>query len=176
MSIWKNNRRGSLLHRKNGYKTVKALRYDYIIRLDEEKRKIRKDEQRKIEEDEKREQIRYETKTSVIKIVTKEEILEDQKAELRLISNIIKKGEKIKKRNDNHKHTRKCPMCKINKADSEHHIIPRSYGGDDFEYNKIKLCRKCHDITELITDELLKQKPYTSNTIRRLIITGVFLH
>lgn len=66
-----------------------------------------------------------------------------------------------------------CPVCCVNQSDSVHHIIPKIYGGDDSDYNKISLCKKCHDIIELSTDELLSMKPdYTANRIRRLILIG----
>ncbi len=39
-----------------------------------------------------------------------------------------------------------------------HHIIPLECGGDDSKYNKVFLCRICHDYIELETLELIKIK------------------
>jgi 5-methylcytosine-specific restriction endonuclease McrA len=46
-----------------------------------------------------------------------------------------------------------CPVCLSKKANSEHHIVPRSAGGSDNPRNKVLLCDSCHDIVELLYDE-----------------------
>jgi hypothetical protein len=43
---------------------------------------------------------------------------------------------------------RTCPICG-SEANSIHHIIPRSEGGEDIDSNKVMLCRSCHDEVEL---------------------------
>ena len=41
-----------------------------------------------------------------------------------------------------------CPICGRIKANSPHHIIPRSEGGGDNPENITNLCKKCHDEVE----------------------------
>jgi len=41
-----------------------------------------------------------------------------------------------------------CPMCGRIKANSPHHIIPRSEDGEDNPENIVYLCKKCHDEVE----------------------------
>jgi len=64
-----------------------------------------------------------------------------------------------------------CPVCKLKKANSQHHIIPRSLGGNDDTTNLIMLCRGCHDIVEMKTDEWIKERKwYNSDVLRSMII------
>ena len=68
-----------------------------------------------------------------------------------------------------------CPCCRIRKADSEHHIIPRSSGGEDTIRNKIKLCRKCHDYVELKTDAFMKSGlSYNIDLLKIMIVNDAF--
>jgi len=46
-----------------------------------------------------------------------------------------------------------CPICLVNKANSDHHIMPKSAGGSDSPRNKVRLCKSCHDIVESLYDE-----------------------
>ena len=41
-----------------------------------------------------------------------------------------------------------CPICGRIKANSPHHIIPKSVGGGDNKENITYLCKKCHDDVE----------------------------
>ena len=52
-----------------------------------------------------------------------------------------------------------CPFCG-RPAISQHHIVPRSEGGNDHKRNIVWLCKSCHDEIEGIpfTPELLAQK------------------
>lgn len=45
-----------------------------------------------------------------------------------------------------------CPIC-YSDTSSSHHIKPRSEGGKDDPRNKVGLCRRCHDIVEMIYGE-----------------------
>ena len=45
-----------------------------------------------------------------------------------------------------------CPICG-EAAVSPHHITPVAAGGTDSSRNKVMLCKRCHDIMELIYDE-----------------------
>jgi len=45
-----------------------------------------------------------------------------------------------------------CPICG-EEANSPHHIKPISAGGKDMSYNKVKLCKRCHNIVESIYDK-----------------------
>ena len=68
-----------------------------------------------------------------------------------------------------------CPCCKRRKADSEHHIIPRSVGGEDTSRNRIKLCRRCHDYIELKTDACMKGGlSYGIDLLKMMIINDAF--
>ena len=51
-----------------------------------------------------------------------------------------------------------CPHCHRNIVESIHHIIPKKYGGITTENNIISLCNKCHDLVEICTDELFKER------------------
>lgn len=44
-----------------------------------------------------------------------------------------------------------CPVCRELEAISIHHIIPRAQGGTNEKSNKVKLCKKCHDLVEWFT-------------------------
>lgn len=63
-----------------------------------------------------------------------------------------------------------CPVCKLRKANSQHHIIPRRFGGSDDITNLIMLCDKCHDVVEMKTDDWIKEKKwYNSDSLRSMI-------
>jgi len=73
------------------------------------------------------------------------------------------------------KHKRICSRCKINSCNSTHHIFPREFGGGNNKENKIRLCRKCHDIVEIETHNLFKMnKIFDSKTLRGFIINNNF--
>ena len=46
----------------------------------------------------------------------------------------------------------KCPIC-YGSADSPHHIKPVAAGGSDEPINKVWLCKRCHNIVEMVYDE-----------------------
>lgn len=48
--------------------------------------------------------------------------------------------------------TSTCPIC-YSGANSPHHIKPLSSGGKDESRNKVWLCKRCHDIVEMMHDE-----------------------
>lgn len=110
------------------------------------------------------------------KTITDEEILEDKVSELKLILKLIRNSNIKNIKHSYSKHITVCPMCTTSIANSEHHIMPRQFGGSDGSYNKIKLCVKCHDIVELSTCEIIKIKPNISiERLKRLIVTGAFI-
>lgn len=43
-----------------------------------------------------------------------------------------------------------CPICGENVANSDHHVNPRSNGGTNASRNRVRLCKRCHDIVEEI--------------------------
>lgn len=45
-----------------------------------------------------------------------------------------------------------CPVCRVRKVVSDHHIKPRADGGSNGSRNKVPLCDVCHDIVEDIYD------------------------
>lgn len=45
-----------------------------------------------------------------------------------------------------------CPICGENVANSDHHVNPRSNGGTNASRNRVRLCKRCHDIVEEICD------------------------
>lgn len=62
-----------------------------------------------------------------------------------------------------------CPICG-NEVDGQHHIIPRSEGGDERQRNKVGLCNCCHDIVEEIyQEEGLGYSPMLVERIRRIL-------
>jgi 5-methylcytosine-specific restriction endonuclease McrA len=64
-----------------------------------------------------------------------------------------------------------CKRChRNNMYTTDHHIIPRSYGGGDNTSNLILLCNQCHDYVELRTDELLKNNKLISGDILKNMI------
>jgi len=68
-----------------------------------------------------------------------------------------------------------CPSCRVNKAESHHHLVPREFGGGDNSENIIKLCEKCHNIIEVKTYELFESnKYYSSEQLRNFICNGYF--
>lgn len=68
-----------------------------------------------------------------------------------------------------------CPCCRLRKAHSEHHIIPRSNGGEDTFRNKIKLCKICHDYIELKTDAYIKSGlSYSIDLLKMMIVNDAF--
>jgi hypothetical protein len=74
---------------------------------------------------------------------------------------------------DAEKQFKLCPVCKINKIDSVHHIIPRAKGGITIYENIICLCKKCHDLVEEKTDYFLEKNYCCSPKIlRNFIING----
>lgn len=44
-----------------------------------------------------------------------------------------------------HRDNWKCRVCKKRKGLAAHHIIFRSHGGDDADWNLLSLCQHCHD-------------------------------
>ncbi len=59
-----------------------------------------------------------------------------------------------------------CPICGC-EAGTTHHIKPRASGGSDSPKNKVRLCRRCHDIVEKIYDETgLMYSPWLATYIR----------
>jgi len=80
-------------------------------------------------------------------IINKENILE--------ISSNIKDYYKLKNEIINLKLCYRCNnYIKIKHFNCGHHIIPIKNGGDHSEYNKIFLCKKCHDYVEDETSKL----------------------
>ena len=68
-----------------------------------------------------------------------------------------------------------CPCCRIRRAVSNHHIIPRSNGGEDTIRNKINLCKICHDYVELKTDAYIKSGlNYSIDLLKMMIVNDAF--
>lgn len=68
------------------------------------------------------------------------------------------------------KRTGLCPRCLKRGIQSIHHLIPRSKGGTSDPGNLVALCKKCHDEVEIATDELLKERAYSSQELEILLI------
>ncbi len=59
--------------------------------------------------------------------------------------------------------------------DPRHHIIPRKYGINNDETNKIFLCSKCHDYVEIKTEEWIQSgKRYDIEILKSIIINNGF--
>ncbi len=59
--------------------------------------------------------------------------------------------------------------------DPRHHIIPRKYGINNDETNKIFLCSKCHDYVEIKTEEWIQSgKRYDIDILKSMIINNGF--
>jgi 5-methylcytosine-specific restriction endonuclease McrA len=68
---------------------------------------------------------------------------------------------------------RYCHRCYVKTSALPHHILPREpYGGGNNKENLILLCNPCHDKVEILTDELLKVRMYSIDTLRSFIING----
>ena len=68
-----------------------------------------------------------------------------------------------------------CPVCRKNKVESIHHIIPRKYNGNDDKTNKVWLCNSCHDIIEEQTEDWIELgRMYDSAVLRNLIVNNGF--
>lgn len=86
------------------------------------------------------------------------------------------KSECKKKLEDINKSTHKCMRCGNNEVYlSDHHIIPRDYGGRDNVENLIELCNSCHDYVEIKTDIYIKKyKRLDIDLLRSMIINDSF--
>lgn len=103
--------------------------------------------------------------------------IERLEVELKLyhILDEIKKHKRVKEYSNNVINLDLCCVCKVNKAVSKHHIIPRKYGGQDYESNFIDLCSKCHDYIEIKTEEIIQNKVhYDIDLLKCLIINNGF--
>jgi hypothetical protein len=58
-----------------------------------------------------------------------------------------------------------CPICG-DLANSTHHIKPRAEGGSSRSINRVKLCKRCHNIVEELTDKGLVYSPALISYIR----------
>jgi len=66
-----------------------------------------------------------------------------------------------------------CRRCQQTDAQSMHHIIPRSFGGDDRFKNKIPLCSRCHNEVEILTERYIQRKGEpTIRTMRDYVENG----
>ena len=68
-----------------------------------------------------------------------------------------------------------CPVCREDKVQSLHHIIPRKYKGSDDKTNKIWLCNQCHDMIEAQTEQWIDSgKMYDSTILRSIVVNNGF--
>jgi len=68
-----------------------------------------------------------------------------------------------------------CVSCNEMKVNSNHHIIPRTYGGKNNKENLLGLCSSCHDRIEIQTDEWINSRNRMDvDLFRSLITNGVW--
>ncbi len=67
-----------------------------------------------------------------------------------------------------------CPHCKNKNIQSIHHIIPRKFGGQDDPLNLIPLCNKCHDVIEILTDDLFSSGQTNIGELTMFIVNKSF--
>lgn len=73
-------------------------------------------------------------------------------------------------------HCEKCDKLFMGRAYMRHHIIPRKYGGSDFSYNRMWLCKECHNDIEEKTEKWIDSGAHYNVTIlKRLAISGGFI-
>lgn len=88
----------------------------------------------------------------------------------------LKLKNEFKKLEDINKSAHKCARCGDNEVYlTDHHIIPRDYGGRDNVENLIELCNRCHDDVEIKTDTYIKKyKHLDIDLLRSMIINDSF--
>lgn len=104
----------------------------------------------------------------IIQYIKNKNLIMDNKSMSKIIldiSNYYKSKEKFLK-------VKRCYRCNkyvvVKDFGTGHHVLPLEYGGDDSKYNKVFLCKDCHNYVELETLKLIELKKEMS--INRLKI------